>query len=92
MGWINALARGYSVTLLGVMPPPSLAPAGSTEGHSLGDIHTLSSYALLALIGLHVIAALYHRLILKDEIIARIPPWKLQALSSFSQTAGRFIH
>ena len=40
------------------------------------NIHRRSAWVLLALIGLHILAALFHRLILKDEVLRSMLPWK----------------
>ena len=40
-----------------------------------GDLHSLlANYALLALVGVHVIAALYHYLIRRDRVLQRMLP------------------
>jgi cytochrome b561 len=46
------------------------------------QIHTLSAWVLLALIGLHILAALFHRFVLKDEVLQSMLPWRA------SPTAG----
>jgi superoxide oxidase len=40
--------------------------------------HELGAKALLALIGLHATAALFHRLILRDGVLQRMLPWTTQ--------------
>jgi cytochrome b len=40
------------------------------------QIHTVSAWLLLGLIGLHVLAALFHRLVLKDEVLQSMLPWR----------------
>jgi cytochrome b561 len=74
LGWINASSRGWTVRLLGVVPCPSLSNPGSAFGHAMGDVHGILAWVLFALIGLHVGAALFHRLILKDHVLQRMLP------------------
>jgi cytochrome b561 len=74
LGWANASARGWSVTLLGIVPLPSIAATGSPFGMRAGDIHSFIGWILLALVGLHVLAVLYHRLILRDQVLQRMLP------------------
>jgi cytochrome b561 len=74
LGWANASARGWSVTLFGMAPLPPLTPVGLPAGMQAGDIHSFIGWVLLALIGLHILAALYHRLILRDRVLQRILP------------------
>lgn len=71
LGWVNASSRGWQVTLFGVNLP-SLAPTGSALGHALGDAHRLLAWVMLALIGVHVAAALYHHFLLRDGVLRRM--------------------
>lgn len=73
-GWANASARGWPITVLEVVPFPSIMPAGSTVGMAAGNVHIFVGWCVLALIGLHVAAALYHRVILRDRVFARMLP------------------
>ena len=74
LGWINASSRGGTVRLAGVMPYPSLSSTGSSFGHKMGDVHGILAWALFALIVVHVAAALFHRLVLKDHVLQRMLP------------------
>ncbi|CAB3787385.1 cytochrome b [Paraburkholderia fynbosensis] len=74
LGWINASSRGWSVRLLGVVPYPALSEPGSAFGHEMGDVHGILAWVLFALIGLHVVAALFHRFVLKDHVLQRMLP------------------
>ena len=40
------------------------------------QIHALSAWVLLGLIGLHILAALFHRFVLKDEVLRSMLPWR----------------
>ena len=73
LGWAAASARGWRVTLLPRLALPTLLPRGSAVG-SLGDAHAFLAYTLSAIVALHIAAALYHRLILRDEMLARMLP------------------
>jgi cytochrome b561 len=74
LGWANASARGYAVDLFGLIPLPALLQPGSSFGMALGDIHSDAAYVMLALVGLHVLAALYHQLWLRDRVLWRMLP------------------
>jgi cytochrome b561 len=74
LGWANASARGYPVTILGIIPLPPIMPVGSSIGMEAGDVHGLITWVLLGLIGLHVLGALYHRLVLRDRVLQRMLP------------------
>ena len=74
LGWANASSRGWTVKLLGLVPYPSLTPAGSAFGHEIGDAHGVVAWVLFALIGTHVAAALFHRFVLRDRVMQRMLP------------------
>jgi cytochrome b561 len=40
------------------------------------QIHALSAWVLLGLIGLHILAALFHRFVLRDEVLQSMLPWR----------------
>ncbi|MDR5785004.1 cytochrome b [Caballeronia sp. LP003] len=74
LGWINASSRGWTVRLPGVVSYPALSEPGSAFGHAMGDVHGILAWVLFALIGLHVVAALFHRFVLKDHVLQRMLP------------------
>lgn len=74
LGWANASSRGWSVKLLGLLPYPAISSVGSSVGHEMGDIHGYLAWVLFALIVLHVAAALFHRFVLKDQVLQRMLP------------------
>jgi cytochrome b561 len=69
------LARGRSFMLFEWRVPKVMA---GNEALTLlfHQIHTVSAWLLLGLIGLHVLAALFHRLVLKDEVLQSMLPWR----------------
>ena len=73
LGWAAANSRGWPVTVFGV-PLPAVAKNGDRWAHSAGDVHTFLVNVLLGLVILHVGAALYHWLFLRDKVINRILP------------------
>ena len=74
LGWMNASARGWTVTLFGLIPLFPLTAEGSAVGRASGDVHATLSYVLLGVAALHVLAALYHRFVLRDEVLQRMLP------------------
>ncbi len=74
MGWANASSRGWPVSLFGVLPLPALSSKGSQLGHTLGDMHQLFAWVLIAVVALHGAAALYHHFIVKDDTLRRMLP------------------
>ncbi|NML31195.1 cytochrome b [Paraburkholderia antibiotica] len=74
LGWINASSRGWAVRLAGLVRYPSLSSTGSAFGHEMGDVHGILAWVLFALIVLHILAALFHRFVLKDHVMQRMLP------------------
>jgi cytochrome b561 len=72
LGWANASARGWAVKLFGALELPELTQRGSSVGHLMGDLHGVLAWVLVALIVMHVGAALFHRFVLKDTILQRM--------------------
>jgi cytochrome b561 len=72
LGWINASWRGFPIVMFGVALPKLIATRAPGWGWT-GDMHAvLANYAMLALVGLHVLAALYHYLIRGDRVLQRM--------------------
>ena len=74
LGWINASWRGMPIVMFG-LELPKLVAARSAGWQWSGDVHTLlANYLMLALVGLHVAAALYHYFIRRDGVLQRMLP------------------
>jgi cytochrome b561 len=74
LGWVASSSRGWSVDLFGVVIIPSVLPANPPLGGAIGDYHTLLTWVLLGVVGLHVLVALYHHLVLRDRVLLRMLP------------------
>ncbi|HVV79187.1 MAG TPA: cytochrome b [Pseudolabrys sp.] len=74
LGWLNASWRGFPIIMFG-LELPKLLPTRASGWAWTGDVHSvLANYALLILVGLHVLAALYHWLIRRDGVLQRMLP------------------
>lgn len=80
-GYIGLAARGREISMFGLFELPHLVPRSFDLSASAQDLHFYAQYAMYALVFLHVAAALYHRLILKDGVLARMLPGR-KALQS----------
>jgi len=56
----------------GPVPRFQGGPGGPGGGFALLMIHELAAYALLVLVALHILAALYHQFVLRDHLLARM--------------------
>lgn len=76
LGWASASAHKLPVTLFGIVPLPAIAQPGAGWANQAGDVHSTAMWALLWLIGLHAVAALYHHFIRHDGTLRRMLPLK----------------
>jgi cytochrome b561 len=74
LGWANASARDWKITVFGLFQLPHLVAPRAALGRLAGDVHTFLAWALLALIGLHAAAALYHHFGHRDRVLQRMLP------------------
>ena len=74
LGWINASWRGMPIVMFGRELPQLVATRAPGWGWT-GDVHSLlANYLLLALVGLHVLAGIYHYFIRRDRVLQRMLP------------------
>jgi cytochrome b561 len=74
LGWMNASWRGMPIVMFGV-ELPALLPKRAPGFGWTGNVHSLlSNYLLTALVGLHVVAGLYHHFIRRDGVLQRMLP------------------
>ena len=73
-GWLFASFRGWSMSLFYLVPMPMLASENAAAGKTIDGWHQAAEWALLAVIGLHVAAALVHFFVYRDRIMQRMLP------------------
>jgi cytochrome b561 len=74
LGWINASWRGFPVMMFG-LDLPKLIATRAPGWVWTGDVHSLlANYVMLTLVGLHVLAALYHWAVRRDGVLWRMLP------------------
>jgi cytochrome b561 len=75
LGWVNASWRGFPVSPFGLFELPKLLATRAPGFGWTGDVHNaLANYAMLALVGLHAGAALYHYFVRRDGVLQRMLP------------------
>lgn len=72
-GLLDRWARGRSVTVFGGLPLP--APMPIPGGRLWGEAHEMLANLMLAAIAAHVLAALWHQLVLRDGTLSRMLGW-----------------
>lgn len=73
-GYFYSLAAGYPVVFLGLVPLPVLIGPDPELKQQLVALHHLLAWAMIALLMLHVGAALKHRFVDHDDVLARMLP------------------
>lgn len=71
-GWAYSSAAGFAVVWFGVLSLPDFVAPDKALAASLKPLHALLAYTLAALVAVHVAAALKHRLVDHDGLLARM--------------------
>jgi cytochrome b561 len=73
-GLAQTLYLGRPFVLFGAAIP-AILPRNKPWLHMFHQVHEWGAWALLGLIGLHATAALFHRLVLRDDVLQAMLPW-----------------
>lgn len=71
-GWLMSSAKGVPTVYLGVLQLPDLLSKDKALGETLENLHATLNYVLLALLVLHIAAALKHHFIDRDATLSRM--------------------
>jgi cytochrome b561 len=81
-GWLYSSAAGFQTVLFGVLPIPDLISKDTAAAETLRTAHRWINDALLAVVLMHVIGAFKHHLVDRDDVLARMAPFLLLALTA----------
>ncbi len=73
-GWVMSSAGGHAVKLWG-LELPAIVEENEWLGEIAGELHEFGGWALIWLVGLHMLAAIWHQYINKDGMLHRMLPW-----------------
>lgn len=73
-GWLMSSALGFPVVWFGVLPLPDLVAKDKELGEALKIVHQGLNFSLLALVVVHVAAALKHHFFDRDATLVRMLP------------------
>lgn len=73
-GWLFSSAAGFQTVYLGVLPIPDLLAKNREVADVLRIVHHWVNYTMAAIVTLHVAAALKHRMVDRDQVLARMLP------------------
>jgi cytochrome b561 len=73
-GWLlnDSMRNPVDMQMFGLIPLPRLLAPGSALHRTLEETHEVAAYLLIALVGLHVAAALWHHFVLRDAVLVRM--------------------
>ncbi len=75
-GWLYSNASGRAIVYLGLVPLPNLVGKDRVLAGTLRELHSTGGSVLSIAIGLHVLAALKHHLIDRDDTLRRMLRWR----------------
>jgi cytochrome b561 len=73
-GWIYSSSTGISVVYLGLVPLPDLVAKDRETAKVLLLVHKTLNYTLAAVVTIHIAAALKHRFVDHDDVMAHMLP------------------
>lgn len=71
-GWVMVSAKNMPFSVFWLLPWPDIVPPGESLGEAAEEVHEALAVLLLALVLVHVAAALWHHLVLKDDVLRRM--------------------
>ena len=74
-GWLMSSATGFQTVLFGVIPLPDLVGKDKELGLFLLELHRNMDYLLIALVGIHIAAALKHHFLSHDDVLSQMIPF-----------------
>ncbi|MBS0379347.1 MAG: cytochrome b [Proteobacteria bacterium] len=74
-GWLMSSARGFPVSWFGMFQLPDLVPKNKALYDALVTTHGILAWALGLVATLHLLAALKHHFVLKDDVLRRMLPF-----------------
>jgi len=76
-GWAYSSAAGYGAEFFGLIEIPGFVPDSEALEEIFEQLHEALAVAIAVLVAVHVLAALRHQFLLKDDLIKRmLPSWK----------------
>ncbi len=76
-GWAKSTSSGYTPNFYGLFElPMPFVPVSKAVSHFVKQIHVTTVWILITLVSLHILAALNHHFIYKDDVLKRMLPSK----------------
>jgi cytochrome b561 len=71
-GYTTSAAGGHDLPWFGLFQWPNLLPLDKGLERTAAEIHEYGAYCLYAVVSLHILAALWHHFVRKDEVLKRM--------------------
>ncbi len=78
-GWLMSSAKGFQTVWFGILPIPDLLSKDKSLGDLLQTVHWALNMLLALTVAGHVLAALKHHFVNKDDVLARMLPFNRKA-------------
>ncbi|MBK8973753.1 MAG: cytochrome b [Hahellaceae bacterium] len=88
-GYLISTADGRGISVFGLFELPALLPAEKGREEWSGTLHQVGAWSLIGLVVLHVLAALKHHWIDRDETLRRMLGLKLKTSDEAESDADR---
>jgi len=73
-GYVAAAAAGHPVSIFGIIAIPPLLPESDRLSQIADAVHLAGQFLVYAAVGVHVAAALMHRIVRRDGVFERMLP------------------
>lgn len=74
-GWLMSSARGFPVSWFNLIQLPDLVGTNKTLYDAMVTTHGALAWALVVIVTLHMLGALKHHFVLKDDVLRRMLPF-----------------
>ena len=71
-GWLMSSAKGFQTVWFGLVPIPDLIGKSRALGDLLQQVHKVLNIILMLALAGHILAALWHHFVLKDDTLRRM--------------------
>lgn len=88
LGWAATNAHHVTFSLFGLVNLPALVAADPDLADTLDGYHSLAAWALLGFVSLHVIAALWHHFVVRDQVLSAMLPGRARRRAASSSRSG----
>ncbi len=75
-GWIYSNAAGFPIVYLRLVPLPNLVAKNPQLADAWQQVHETTGWLLVAVLTVHLLAALKHQLVDKDDTMRRMLRWR----------------